>query len=121
MPSGNGPPDPSLPQAVFNALHPMTYNASNSAFADAGGNLLWLFVQVKGGTGSTYDQASWFYATDTDGGTSPKALITQATATVIQRGTFNTTNDCIDYSGLHYRIRLSRDTAGHQNAEAYSF
>lgn len=117
---GSGPPDPGLPQAVFNALHAMTYNSTNKAFADAGGSMYWLFMQQKVSF-THYYEATWFYATDTDGSTSPKGLISQTTANVITGGTFDTTNDCIDYSSLHYRIRLSRDVSGNQYAEAYSF
>src|ERR1035437_9774004 len=122
MPSGNGPPDPCLPQAVFTALHGYTYDSTNLAFKDTGNTLYWLFAQVKGGTGSHYYDVSWVYGTETEGSTSPQGLINSATSTVILSGTFDTTNDCIDYGGSHYRIRLRRDTStGQQLAEAYRF
>ncbi len=48
MPLGEDPPDPGLPQSVFNALTAMDYDSGAMAFDDSGVNN-YMFVQKKSG------------------------------------------------------------------------
>ena len=118
MPTGNDPPDPDLPQSVFDAVHAMAYDSTAQAFKNTSGTKYWLFVQKK--SGGSYDQASWFYATETEGASNPKGLIDQNTFNVISGGTFNSSNNTISYQNGSYRVRLKRDSTNKLFAEAHT-
>ena len=118
MPAGVDPPLPHLPSGVFDALNAMTYDSTNLAFSSQGSRYF-LFVEKR--TGGSYDEAQWFYATDSEGGPNPKGLIAPITAAAILGGTYQASDQTIRYQSLSYRIRLVRDTSsGNQLAQAYA-
>lgn len=117
MPSGGDPPDPGLPQAVFDALHVMSYDSTNWAFKDSLGKVNYMFVEKK--PGGAVDQGRWFYGTDSEGQTSPRGQVPSQTFTIIKNGTYNPSSGLVNYSGSNYRFRLARDlSAGKQVAAA---
>ena len=117
MPAGGDPPDPALPQAVFTALHSMTYDAAAMAFK-SGADLYFLFVERK--PGGSVDQGRWFYGKDSEGGKSPKGQIPQITYDVVHGGTYNPTTGKIAYGGHNYFLWLMRETSsGKQLAQAH--
>ena len=119
MPSGTEPPILKMPQGVFNALSLLSYDSDNMAFKTDTGALYFLFGEKQ--IGGLHDQAEWFYATDSEGGSNPKAMIPQITATVILNGTYNSSDGTITYQSQPYRIRLMRDTGtGNQLAQAFA-
>ena len=113
--AGLDPPDPELTSTVFNALAAMTYDSTAMAFKDANNNLIYMFVE----RGQTTEDTRWFYAKDSDGGTSPRGQIPQITYDVVHGGTLNTQTQKISYAGKSYRIRIFRDySTGKQLAKA---
>ena len=116
MPGGDPPPDPGLPETVFNAIKAMAYNAASQAFS-SGGSLYFMYVEQIPSTG--YDRARWWQATTAQGANKPKALVPQATYTVVHNGTFNRTNETIRYNNQNYRIRLAAPAGGALIAEAH--
>ena len=115
MPVGVDPPYPRMPEGAFAALRAMLYDSTNLAFS-AGGQRYFLFVEQL--TGGSYDEAQWFVATDSEGGSNPKGLIPSITATVILNGEYQSSDQTIRYQSSTYRIRLMRDTNGNQLAQA---
>src|SRR5262245_39576849 len=101
MPTGVGPPDPGLPQSVFNALNGMSYDSTNLAFSDSG-TLNYMFVEQ----GESEDVARWFYGTASEGGNHPRAKIPQNTYDIIHGGTYNTSDSTVAYSGRNHRFAL---------------
>jgi len=114
MPYGDVPPKPNLPQAVFDALHPLDYDSAHQAFTDGSGVFYYLFVQKK--QGGNADEAEWFYGTDAEGGVNPRGQIPQATYDVFSGGSFR--HGTVTYKGDRYAVRLARDSGGTHIAEA---
>lgn len=112
MPFGSSPPDPGMPQPVFNALRAMAYDPSKEAFA-SGGLLYYLGLQRKNGGSS--ECGEWFFGTDAEIAENPLGRVSQLTYDVIHGGTY-IPNGTIAYQGSNYRIRVTRNA---QNSKQY--
>jgi hypothetical protein len=114
VPNPADPPDPGLPQAVFDAIHGMSYDSAAESFK-SGSTKYWLFLERKSGT---IDVAQWQYAMDTEGGVNPRGLINAATYNVVHGGSYDPANGTISYQGSNYRIRIKRTSTNKLYAEA---
>lgn len=105
-------PDPSpalgLPVAVHNGLKNLSYNATKQAF-ESSGTFYYLFVEKKS---SPDDCAQWNYGTNADGANNPRANIPQDVYDIITGGTYNSSEQAIDYGGSTYHFKLTRNGSG---------
>ena len=86
----------------------MSYDSTNQAFDDRG-TLNYLFVEEQS-SGSACGQ--WAYGTNSDGDDNPRANITQNVYDIFSGGTYNATDDAVDYNSKTYQFRLERDSSG---------
>lgn len=116
MPTPDPPPLLNVPQAVFNGLTGLDYDSSNLAFEDTStSTLYYLFIEEQS-SGSAC--GVWQYATDTQGSANPKGQIPQETYDIFSGGTYNSSENAIDYNRKTYKFRLERDASGTQIAKA---
>lgn len=116
MPTPQAPPILNVPQAVFNGLTNLDYDSTNEAFEDASTTTLYyLFVEEKS---SGSDCGIWQYATDSQGSDNPRGQIPQLTYDIFSGGTYNSSENAIDYNRKTYKFRLERDASGNHIAKA---
>lgn len=117
MPAGLDPPYPRMTESVFSALAAMSYDSTTQSFSGQGGSRYFLFVEKP--SGGSYNEAQWFYATDSEGGSNPKALIPALTGALIINGQYESSDQTVTYQSASYRIRLARDANGNQIAQVH--
>ncbi|MBI4702690.1 MAG: hypothetical protein HY744_16330 [Deltaproteobacteria bacterium] len=109
MPGGSDPPDPRLPQSVFDALHPMTYDSTDMAFVDGQGTKYYMCVERQSGYP---ERCQWFYGTDAEAAANPLGKIPQATYNIIHNGTYVPASYAVSYRSVNYKFQIARDGSG---------